>query len=86
MFYLRNNGEVDVEVEIKRLDRDICPQATIFPFMPKGVRRKCAVTLLGHQNDRVENPGDSSGRKDGAPDDAIRGSKVVCKDRWRMGV
>lgn len=35
---LRDDGEVDIEVEIERFDRDIGSKATVFPFVTEGIR------------------------------------------------
>ena len=84
---LADDAEVDVEMSIKCLKRDIRPQTAVFPFMAKGVRRQDArARMLHHKHDGVKNPGHGGGGQHGGPDDAVRGCEVVYQDSGGMRI
>ena len=74
---LRNDGEVDIKVQIQSLDRDIRSQTAVFPLVSEGIWRKSPITLLGHQDNRVQNARDSGRSEQRAPDNSIRSGDVV---------
>lgn len=45
---LADDAEVDVEVEIQSLDRYVCSETAIFPFVAEGIRNQVAFAGLHH--------------------------------------
>lgn len=54
--------------------------------MAEGVGCKGAISLLGHQDNGIQYSGNGGGSEHGAPDDTVRGCKVVGKNGWRVRI
>ena len=84
--YLRDDCEIDIEMQVQRLDRYVGPQTTIFPLMPKRVWCKGTIALLGHQDHRVQDTRNGRRSEYSAPYNAVGGCQIICKNSWRMRI
>lgn len=69
------------------LERDVGTEGTILVTTASIAKRhKGTIRALAHENDRVEDTGDSSTSNDRRPNNAVGCCQVVEQLRWRMGV
>jgi hypothetical protein len=57
--HLADNGKIDIEMRVERLDGNVGSKRPVFPFMAKGEGGQCPVAQFHHQDHRVEDARDS---------------------------
>ena len=83
---LAHDSKVDVEMEVKSFDRDVGPQAPVFPLVAKGVWHQIPLPRLHHEDDGIQDARNGRGGYDSGPNDTVRTGEIVAQDGGRMRI